>query len=80
MTDDGSRNRTIDVRVNYVRLGVAVAAVAAVIWFALANRQSVTITWWLLDREASLIIVIALSAGLGAIAGAGLVYRRGRRR
>lgn len=72
-TQDGSR------RLSRVRVMVAVLLVAGVVWFALDNRQRVTIDWWVAERESRLIYVIALAALLGALSDRLLGrWRRGR--
>jgi uncharacterized integral membrane protein len=55
-------------------VGVAIAAVLLV-WFALANRQHVRIDFWVVHRQAPLIVVIVISGLLGALIAA-LVMRR----
>lgn len=55
-------------RTAYSRLIAAVLVVAAVVWFAVDNRQRVRIDWWVADRESRLIYVIIVSAVLGAVA------------
>lgn len=72
-TQDGSR------RLSRLRVMVAVLLVAGVVWFALDNRQRVTIDWWVAERESRLIYVIALAALLGALSDRLLGrWRRGR--
>lgn len=57
----------------------AVLLVAGVVWFALDNRQRVTIDWWVTERESRLIYVVVISALLGAISDRLLGrWRRGR--
>jgi uncharacterized integral membrane protein len=80
VADEGGRRRMIEVKVDYARLAGAAAAIVLVVWFALANRHEVTITWWLFDWETSLILVIVVSAALGAVAGALATIRRNRSR
>lgn len=72
-TQDGSR------RLSRVRVMVAVLLVAGVVWFALDNRQRVTIDWWVAERESRLIYVIVVAALLGALSDRLLGrWRRGR--
>ncbi|MCC6224373.1 MAG: hypothetical protein IT201_12895 [Thermoleophilia bacterium] len=66
-------------RLPRLRTIVAVLLVAGVIWFALDNRQRVTIDWWVTERESRLIYVVVISALLGAISDRLLGrWRRGR--
>lgn len=60
------------------RLVVAAIAGVLVLWFALVNRQRVTVHYIIAERESRLIFVILGSALLGALAGA--LLRRARRR
>ncbi|MCL4289983.1 MAG: hypothetical protein KJ051_06870 [Thermoleophilia bacterium] len=72
-TQDGSR------RLSSLRVMVAVLLVAGVVWFALDNRQRVTIDWWVAERESRLIYVIVVAALLGALSDRLLGrWRRGR--
>ncbi len=66
-------------RLPSLRVLVAVLLVAGVVWFALDNRQRVTIDWWVTERESRLIYVIGLAALLGALSDRLLGrWRRGR--
>ena len=47
-------------------IGVAIAVVLLV-WFALANLRDVRIDFWFYNRQAPLILVIAISGLLGAL-------------
>jgi uncharacterized integral membrane protein len=59
---------------------VAALAVAALLLaFGLSNRKQVPVDWLVGTTHTSLIIVILVSAGLGAILGAAAVRSRGRR-
>jgi uncharacterized integral membrane protein len=58
-----------------VGVGVAVVLLA---WFALANLRDVKIDFWVVDRQAPLILVIVISGLLGALITALAVRRRGR--
>ncbi len=58
-----------------VGVGVAVVLLA---WFALANLRSVRIDFWLINRQAPLILVILISGLLGALIGALAMRRRTR--
>ena len=55
-------------------IGVAIAVVLLV-WFAFANLRDVRIDFWVVDRQAPLILVIVISGLLGALITA-LVMRR----
>lgn len=44
----------------------AVVAGILLIWFIVANAQEVQVTWWVFDTSTSLIVVILVSALLGA--------------
>jgi len=62
-----------------LRVLLAVLLVAGVVWFALDNRQRVTIDWWVTEHESRLIYVIIVSALLGAVSDRLLGrWRRGR--
>lgn len=55
-----------------------VVAVGLLVWFALANSQRVSVDFLVTTHSARLIVVIVISAVLGAIVGQ-LVARRRRR-
>jgi uncharacterized integral membrane protein len=57
----------------------AVAVAILLIAFGLSNRNDVPIDWLVGTTSTPLIVVIVVSAGLGAILG-GLAVRRGSRR
>lgn len=47
----------------------AIAGVVAgimLVWFIITNAQQVEVTWWVFDTSTSLIVVILISALLGA--------------
>lgn len=46
-------------------IGVLIAGLLLV-WFIAANAQEVSVTWWVFSTQTSLIVVIILSALLGA--------------
>ena len=46
-------------------IGVLIAGLLLV-WFIAANSQEVSVTWWVFTTQTSLIVVIILSALLGA--------------
>ncbi|WP_027006227.1 lipopolysaccharide assembly protein LapA domain-containing protein [Conexibacter woesei] len=67
-----------DRRNELTRVGIIVVIVGLLVWFALANAQSVSVDFLVTTHSARLIVVIVISAVLGAIAGQ-LVARRRRR-
>lgn len=67
-----------DRRSELIRIGVIVVAVGLLVWFALANSQRVSVDFLVTTHSARLIVVIVISAVLGAIVGQ-LVARRRRR-
>ena len=67
------RDRRRDARL----VATGVAAVLLV-WFALVNLQDVQIHFWIGTKHAPLIVVTAVSAGLGAVVGILLTRRRKR--
>jgi uncharacterized integral membrane protein len=67
-------------RPDWRRLVAAAAIAALVLWFALANRQRVTIDFLFTDRETRLVWVIVGAALLGAAADRLLAWRARRRR
>jgi uncharacterized integral membrane protein len=58
-------------------IGVAIAVVLLA-WFALANLRDVRIDFWVVDRQAPLILVIVISGLLGALIGALVMRRKGK--
>lgn len=62
------------------RLVLAGVAVALLIWFAAANTQDVSITFWVTTKNAPLIVVILVSAVLGLLTGALAIRRRSSHR
>lgn len=66
--------KSVDHRRQMTLIGVAIAVVLLV-WFALANLRDVRIDFWVVNRQAPLILVIVISGLLGALIGA-LVMRR----
>jgi uncharacterized integral membrane protein len=46
-------------------IGILIAGLLLV-WFIAANSQEVSVTWWVFSTQTSLIVVIILSAILGA--------------
>ncbi len=65
MNDDDGRSHRIQSQRNPKVIG-GVIAIALFIWFVLANLQQVEVTWWVFSTQASLVVVILLSALLGA--------------
>lgn len=57
---------------------LAVAGGVLLVWFIIVNAQQVQVTWWVFDTSTSLIVVILLSALLGA--GITYFFTRVRRR
>ncbi|MBM3665300.1 MAG: LapA family protein [Actinobacteria bacterium] len=45
---------------------LGIAAGILLVWFIIANAQQVEVTWWVFDTSTSLIVVILISALLGA--------------
>jgi uncharacterized integral membrane protein len=56
------RDRTHDLQVATVTL-----AVVLLVWFVLANTQKVRVHFWFFTANVSLIVVILISAALGAL-------------
>ncbi len=71
--DDGGA-KGVD-RGHQVRLVGVLVAVILLGWFALANLRDVRIDFWVLHRQAPLILVIVISGLLGALITA-LIMRR----
>ncbi len=65
MNDDDGRSHRIQPQRNPKVIG-GVVAIVLFIWFVLANLQQVEVTWWVFSTQASLVVVILLSALLGA--------------
>ena len=57
---------------------LGIAAGILLVWFIIANAQQVEVTWWVFDTSTSLIVVILISALLGA--GVTYFFTRVRRR
>jgi uncharacterized integral membrane protein len=45
---------------------LAASAGVLLVWFVIANAQEVQVTWWVVSTSTSLIVVILVSALLGA--------------
>jgi uncharacterized integral membrane protein len=69
-----SEGKSVDRRRQATLVGV-VLAVVLLAWFAVANVRDVRIDFWLVHRQAPLILVIVISGLLGAVITA-LVMRR----
>jgi uncharacterized integral membrane protein len=69
--------KTVDRRHQATLIAVGVATVLLV-WFALANLRDVRIDFWVVDRQAPLILVIVISGLLGALITALVMRRRTR--
>lgn len=63
-----------------LRIGLIVAALAAVIWFIVANTREVSVQWFIVETRSPLFLVIILSAVLGALIDRLLTWRRSRRK
>jgi len=61
-----------------VRLVVMTLAAVLLIWFVVGNSQKVEIHFWITSANTSLIVVILISAALGAILG--MLFSRSRKR
>ena len=73
---EGDRKR-VDRRHQATLIGVG-AAVVLLVWFTLANLHDVKIDFWVIDRQAPLVLVILISGVLGALIGALLMRRKGK--
>jgi len=58
---------------------VGLLALTAIVWFAVTNSQRVTVEWFVADTRTPLIVVIVVSAVLGALLARVGVWRRERR-
>jgi len=54
-------------RIREARVVLVTLAAVLLVWFVIANAQSVKIHFWVFTTNASLIAVILISAALGAI-------------
>jgi uncharacterized integral membrane protein len=61
-----------------VRVVIMTLAAVLLVWFVAGNTQDVQVRFWVTDTHTSLIVVILVSAALGAIIA--LLLSRGRRR
>ena len=75
--DPGGGDKPPDRRRQATVVGVAIAVILLA-WFALANLRTVRIDFWVFDRQAPLILVIAISGLLGALIGALVMRRKAR--
>ena len=72
-SDSGSSNKR-DVRRD-LRLGLIGLAIVLLVWFVVGNSHKVRVHFWVTSAEASLVVVILVSAALGALIGL-LIGRR----
>lgn len=61
------------------RFGPSALLLIILVWFVLANTQEVTVRWLVWTTEAPLIVVLVVTAVVGALITL-LMQRRGRRR
>ena len=74
--DPAETGKTVDRRHQATLIGVG-AGVVLLAWFAIANLNDVRIDFWLVHRQAPLIVVIVISGLLGALITALAMRRRG---
>ena len=67
--------KTVDRRRQATMVAVG-AAIVLLVWFAIANLSDVRIDFWLIHRQAPLIVVIVISGLLGALITALAMRRR----
>jgi uncharacterized integral membrane protein len=60
------------------RLVVMTLAAVLLVWFVVGNSETVNVHFWVVSAQASLIVVILISAALGAIIS--LLLARSRRK
>ena len=60
------------------RLVVMTVAAVLLVWFVVGNSETVNVHFWVVSAQASLIVVILISAALGAIIS--LLLARSRRK
>ncbi len=61
------------------RVALGALALAAILWFIVANSQRVTVNWFVVETHSRLWLVILLSAVLGALIDRGIRWGRGHR-
>jgi uncharacterized integral membrane protein len=66
MTDEMERSEKRRSRRD-ARLVIVALAGVLLLWFVIANTQKVKVHFWVFSAETSLITVIVISAGLGAL-------------
>jgi uncharacterized integral membrane protein len=66
MTDEMERAKKRSPRRD-ARLVIITLAGVLLLWFVIANTQKVKVHFWVFSAETSLITVIVISAGLGAL-------------
>ena len=79
MSNDDQRSPSRDGGGTNPRMIAAIVAAVLFVWFIIANSQEVDVTWWVFDTQTSLIVVILLSALLGAGITFFVMHRRSRR-
>jgi uncharacterized integral membrane protein len=62
------------------RLVTGGMAIVLLVWFALVNRESVRVHFWVVSAAAPLVAVVAIAAVFGATIGALVARRAGGRR
>ena len=58
------------------RVVLGALALAAILWFIVANSQSVTVNWFVVETHSRLWLVILLAAVLGALIDRAIRWRR----
>ena len=79
MSNDDHRSPSRDSGGTNPRVIAVIVAAVLFVWFILANSQEVEVTWWVFNTQTSLIVVILLSALLGAGITFFVMHRRNRR-
>ena len=79
MSNDDHRSPSRDGDGTNSRMIAVIVAAVLFVWFILANSQEVEVTWWVFNTQTSLIVVILLSALLGAGITFFLMRRHNRR-
>ena len=77
-TGDSSRTTTEKARLT-LRITIGALALAAVLWFAVANFQRVEVDWFIVTTSSPLVFVIVVSAVLGALVDRLIRWQRARR-
>ncbi len=79
MSNNDQRSPSRDRGGTNPRMIAVIVAAVLFVWFIIANSQEVDVTWWVFDTQTSLIVVILLSALLGAGITFFLIRRHNRR-